>query len=289
MQLGAPRAGPGRRLRPRLAERVPRPVRLLGGRHRHLARHGRDRAPAGRRDPRPGRRGARAGRRVPRDAGPRDALGRPVRRGRPLRHDAPLRRGARDARGDPAHARSGRADLHPRGRAPSARARRPRRTSSRRWSGSGRWSRRSTPTTSSRSSSAQGSRTCAGSSRWTSSSTSRGRRGAATGSLERFLPDRLRARALGAGGLAAGVQHHPRGQPGSRRRRERAVLGADRGRRGLGGVRIRTSSPRTLKITNDGRVVLAGRALVPVPEGIGDGRPVHRRAGGRAGWSSSAG
>jgi SAM-dependent methyltransferase len=38
-----------------------------------------------------------------------------VRRGRPLRHDAPLRQRARDARGDPADSRSGRAALHPRG------------------------------------------------------------------------------------------------------------------------------------------------------------------------------
>ena len=54
------RAGARRRLRPRLAERVPRALRLLGDRDRHLGGHGRDRARAGRGDRAADRRERRA-------------------------------------------------------------------------------------------------------------------------------------------------------------------------------------------------------------------------------------
>ena len=106
--------------------------------------------------------------------------------------------------------------------------------------------------------------------------------------LEKFLPDRLRGPGRGAGRPAARVQHHPRGQPGSRRRRERAVLGAHRGRRRLDGVRIRPAHP-DLEDHERRQVLLAGRALVPVPEGVGHDRPLHRGTAGRTGGRAQPG
>ena len=61
--LGRSRPGPGRRLRPGLAERVPGTLRLLGDGRRRLGGHGQDRPRAHRRDRRS--RSARASRRWP--------------------------------------------------------------------------------------------------------------------------------------------------------------------------------------------------------------------------------
>ncbi len=143
---------------PGLAERVSRPVRVLGHRCRRLRGHGQDRAGADCRDRGADRAGHRGARRVPRDAGPRAAVERAIRCGDPLRRDAPLRRRGGDASRHPPHARARRSDLHPRGRPP--RAGLPGRAGADRGDGgsTARSSRRSIPTTSSRSSARRGSR-----------------------------------------------------------------------------------------------------------------------------------